>query len=110
MEHRYINGKDNNELHELNSGDMSLEGSIRISDSQSGAVGPYEVTYEVREDTGSWSPDRSAGVTTATPDLYEDVSVSGNFGDQDAGTYYIVASQANEDGHTKSSNGTLSVN
>lgn len=111
MSYRYVNGKDNGQTHDMNSGTMTLIGTLAITSSHPGAVSPFTVTYEVKEDRGFWLPDRSVGTTGATPPINNDpVGVYGHFGTQDAGTYYITAWTTEQDGHTKSSSGILRTN
>jgi len=85
MQHRYVSGKDNGVLHNMTAGDMSISGQVYVKSSTAGAVGPYQITYEVYK-YNSWLADTRIGSAYATPSTTKNVSFGNSFGQRSAGS------------------------
>lgn len=107
MNHRYVNGKDNDELHGLDKGTMYIKGTVRLIDKDTGAnPSPSTITIQVYEDKAI---DRFVGSFTVKPnsDGYASFHKEFTKGVQPSGTYFIVMYTTNDDGWNVKCSGTL---
>ncbi|MBS4539382.1 hypothetical protein GOQ27_12975 [Clostridium sp. D2Q-11] len=112
MNYRVVDGDANGEFYDLTAGDMSLSGDVYAYSKDGGAVSsPYTIYFSVKE-SKDWSIDRSVGSTSRTPSstLYSSRSVSGSWGEQPAGKYYLVIYTVEDDGWNTKGSGTLKNN
>ncbi len=108
MDLRFVSGDENGEYHYLDEGNMSLSGDIWVTSKDPGALSsPYQVTYYIYESKTGF--DEFIGTTTVTPysTINTKKSVSGSWGSQDGGKYYIEAGKLEDDGFNLASSGTL---
>lgn len=108
MDYRVVDGDANGKYHNLKKGDMSLSGSIYAYSKDAGAVEkPYKVYISIYE--SKTGVDRSVGKTSKTPSsqLNSPVKISGSWGEQNAGKYYLIVYKSEDDGWNIKGSGTI---
>ncbi|WP_427339522.1 hypothetical protein [Caloranaerobacter sp. DY30410] len=111
MDYRVVNGKDNGQIHAMDSGNMVINGDIWTYSKDPGSLdSPNKVYVYVYQDV--FGPDRKVGYTTVTPysELNSPKSFSKGFGFQNSGDYYLVIAKSNDDGYNLKGEGTLTTN
>jgi len=111
MNYMYVSGADNGIFHNMSTGNMSIDGDIWAYSQDPGhTASPFTVYVDVYESV--FGPDRMVGEVSNTPSstLYNDVPIYGTFGSQNAGSYYIKAYKASDDGWNIQGAGTLNTN
>ncbi|MFZ3579653.1 hypothetical protein, partial [Virgibacillus sp. DJP39] len=107
LNYRVVNGKDNGEFHSLQSGTAHIDGSMYISSSAEGAVGPNNVKYTLYKD--EWGFDPTFGtVDGGTPRGYS-TNFSGSYSglESSSSKYYLLIYKVEDDGHNIQGSGEL---
>lgn len=110
MYYRVVDGSANGQFHSMTAGSMSLSGNVWAFSKDPGAVpSPYTIYISIYESV--FGPDRYVGQSAVTPSdtLFEDAPVSGTYGNQNAGSYYLFIYKASDDGWNVSGSGTLTT-
>ncbi|MGM0865409.1 MAG: hypothetical protein ACQEWF_12105 [Bacillota bacterium] len=106
MSYRVVDGSANGQFHNLKSGSAKINGSHRIFSSDSGAVGPNTVYYQLYNKTSG----NSFGVVSSTPTkdgLLK--NFSGTYSGLGGGTsYYLLIYKQADDGRNVKGSGTVS--
>lgn len=111
MYYRVVDGKANGEFHYLDSGSMTISGSLTAFDKIAGATpSPNTVYFRVMEDV--FGIDRVVGTAARTPSSTLNYwrSFSSSFGTQPGGKYYLFIYTAEDDGWDTTGHGTLVTN
>ncbi|MDI4643476.1 hypothetical protein [Cohnella hashimotonis] len=118
MNNRYVNGKDNGNVHSLHDGSVVFSGTVTTSSKDAGANSTTNpITFWLWEDDNGWNPNELVGSSfSVTPSTTVGgyVSVYKNFGALDAdgssdvtGEYFIEVGKNNDDGYNLSGSGTM---
>lgn len=106
MNFRYVNGKDNGQLHNMVGGNLTFAGDIWIYSKDPGHVGPNLITQYVYDTDGTDTLVCTVNYTPYTT-IGRHKSFSKACGHIDPDDYYIVVAKADDDGNNERGDGTL---